>query len=104
MASPGDVEVAHDAGARRFVARAGGERGGGEIVGYIAYEPGDGGALDLLHTVVMPEHRGNGIGERLVRDALAHARESGARVIPSCPFVSAYLEDHPGDRDVVADP
>ena len=101
MASPGDVEVAHDAGARRFVARAGGERG--EIVGYIAYEPGDDGALDLLHTVVVPEHRGEGIGERLVRDAIAHARESGARVIPSCPFVGAYLDENPGDCDVVAD-
>ena len=96
---PGDVEIRHDAGARRFVARAGGERG--EIVGYIAYERADGDALDLLHTVVIPERRGEGVGEALVRSALAHAREAGARIIPSCPFVAAYVDEHPDERDVV---
>jgi hypothetical protein len=99
MASAGDadVRVEHEAGARRFVARE-----GRELVGYLAYEPAGAGVLDLQHTVVLPEARGQGIGEALVRAALAHAREAGAHVIPTCRFVAAHLESHPEDRDLVA--
>lgn len=95
MASAGDdIEVAHDAGARRFVARANGR---GEVLGYLAYEAAD-GALDLQHTVVMPDHRNQGIGESLVRAALDHARATDGRIVPTCPFVAAYLDEHPGER------
>lgn len=98
MASPGDADVEasveHDASGERFVARVDGEE-----VGFLEYAA-RGEALDLLHTVVLPESRGRGVGEALVRAALAHARSLGGRVIPSCPFVAAYFDGHPDERDV----
>jgi uncharacterized protein len=95
--SGGAVEVEHVEAGRRFEAQV-----DGETVGYLAYETDGDGLLDLTHTVVAPAARGQGVGEALVREALAHARARGARVIPSCAFVQEYLEGHPGDRALVA--
>lgn len=94
---PGDVEVARVAGARRFEARV-----DGEVLGYLSYEERGDGVIDLTHAVVAPAARGRGVGEALARGALAQLREAGARIIPTCPFVAEYLEEHPEDRDLVA--
>ena len=59
------------------------------------------GALYLLHTEVPSELRGDGQGGRLVRHALDTARAEGVRVVPLCPFVSAYLEKHPEYAELV---
>ena len=88
--------VEHDAGARRFVAHL------AEGDAYLAYEPRGHDTLDLQHTVVPEEARGRGVGESLVRAAIDHARRHNARIIPSCPFVDAYLADHPDARDLIA--
>ena len=55
----------------------------------------EGKVLDLVHTFVPPGHRGEGIGEALVEEALAHARSNGLQVRPSCPYVRSWLEEHP---------
>jgi uncharacterized protein len=93
----GDVEVERVDGSRRFEARL-----GGETVGYMSYERSADGVLELTHTVVAPEARGQGVGEALVREALGQIRASGERVIPSCPFVADYLKEHPDDEELVA--
>ena len=93
----GDVEVERVEGTRRFEARL-----GGETVGYMSYERSADGVLELTHTVVAPSARGQGVGEALVRAALDQIRESGERVIPSCPFVAEYLKEHPDDQALVA--
>lgn len=59
------------------------------------------GRLALIHTEVLPDREGKGIGSALVRHALDHARASGLRVIPMCPYVQRYLARHPEDDDIV---
>jgi uncharacterized protein len=54
--------------------------------------------LDLQHTEVPPSGRGKGVGDALVRAALAFARERGARVMATCPYVQAWLRRHPEER------
>jgi predicted GNAT family acetyltransferase len=54
-----------------------------------------GDVLDLTHTAVPQEEEGKGIGTMLARAALQHARARGLKVIPSCPFVHAYVRKHP---------
>ncbi|CAA9301961.1 MAG: hypothetical protein AVDCRST_MAG40-416 [uncultured Gemmatimonadaceae bacterium] len=88
--------IEHRAPDRRFVARL----DAGEA--YLAYEPVGERTLDLQHTVVPESARGAGVGEALVRAALDHARAHDQRVIPSCPFVAAWLEKHPEDQSLVA--
>ncbi len=74
----------------------------GDRVGQLAYRERD-GALVLIHTEVAEELEGQGLGTRLVADALADVRDRGVRVVPVCKFVVAYLDEHPADRDLVVD-
>lgn len=60
------------------------------------------GVIDLQHTETDEALRGRGVGEALVRAALAHARRAGLRVIPTCPFVRRWLARHPEEQDVIA--
>ena len=53
------------------------------------------GTIDLQHTEVPPADRNQGIADSLVRAALAYARERELRVIPSCPYVKAWLKRNP---------
>jgi predicted GNAT family acetyltransferase len=66
----------------------------------IAYHRRD-GVIDLLHTEVPPAAEGKGIAGALARYALEDARASGLRVIPSCPYVAAYIRRHPEYADLV---
>jgi predicted GNAT family acetyltransferase len=60
-----------------------------------------GDALDLTHTRVPKELEGQGYGAALAKTALAYARTKGLKVIPTCPFVSAYLRRHKDYADLV---
>lgn len=74
----------------------------GSADAYIEYVERGPTTLDLLHTVVPDEAQGQGIGTDLVDQVLRHARENGLHIVPSCPFVATYLENHPDQADLVA--
>ncbi|WP_010147459.1 GNAT family N-acetyltransferase [Serinicoccus profundi] len=69
-------------------------------IGYLSYALAD-GVLDLQHSVVDPAARGQGLGGRLVEEALQYARAEGLRVRPTCPFVPDYIAQHPEHADLV---
>ncbi len=94
--SGSDVPIAHDAAAHRFEADADGRKA------FLSYRQADAKTLDFEHTFVPPELRGRGLASRLVERGLAHAREHGLTVIPSCPFVADFLRSHPEWQDVQA--
>jgi uncharacterized protein len=54
--------------------------------------------IDLQHTEIPASGKGKGVGDALVRAALAHARERKLRVIATCPYVQAWLRRHPEER------
>jgi uncharacterized protein len=54
--------------------------------------------LDLQHTEVPRSARGQGVGEALVRTALAYAREHDFHVIVTCPYAQRWLREHPEER------
>ena len=68
----------------------------------LTYEDVGGGVLDLQHTVVPPEARGGGVGAALVHAAVAHARAQGVKLVPTCPYVAAWVARHPAEADVFA--
>lgn len=58
------------------------------------------GAMVLMHTVVPPAHRKQGVGAVLVKYVLDHARAHGLRIKVYCPFVAKYIKDHPEYADL----
>ena len=60
-----------------------------------------GGILVFVHTLVPEGARGQGVGSALAEAGLDYAREEGLKVIPECPFVAAYVSDHPETHDLI---
>jgi len=64
----------------------------------LVYAPFSEDIIDLQHTEVPPSGQGHGVGDALVRAALAYASERGLRVIATCPYVQGWLRRHPDER------
>lgn len=60
------------------------------------------GVVTFTHTLVPDALKGRGIGTRLIAAALADVRAKRLRVVPQCPFVAAYIDKHPAERDLLA--
>jgi uncharacterized protein len=96
MAETSEVQpVVHDARDLRFRIHLPGG------VAELAYVPLSETLLDLYSTWVPPEERGRRVADRLVRAALAHARERKMRVVPSCWYVRRWLDAHPEHGDLI---
>jgi predicted GNAT family acetyltransferase len=90
-----EVTVRDDPQLERFEVWLGDER-----AGFAAYHRQD-GVVTFTHTEVDDRFEGRGLGSTLVRGALDAARQSGAAVLPVCPFVRSWLRKHPDYVDLV---
>ncbi|HEY0011717.1 MAG TPA: GNAT family N-acetyltransferase [Allosphingosinicella sp.] len=90
-----DTDVRHDEAQRRFEIE---EEG---ATGFLTYMLQD-GRIVFTHTIVPPELEGRGIGSRIVKAGLDHARAEGLQVVPQCSFVRGYIERHEEYREVLA--
>jgi len=59
----------------------------------------NGKRFTLIHTEVPESLEGRGIGSKIVRAALEYARANDLTVVPRCPFVQAFLENHPDEAE-----
>ena len=89
------LDVRHEPARQRFAASVQGR----EAV--LEYRVAASGVLEYHHTFVPPAARGRGVASQLASFALAHAREQGYRVRPSCPFVARFVATHPEYADLV---
>lgn len=69
---------------------------------FISYKEQTDGVMNLLHTEVPESAKGKGIGGRLVQATLDMAKAEGKKVVPSCPFISDFIQQHPEYKSVVA--
>ena len=90
------IDLQHDEDGNRFVLRS-----SGEDVGLIEYRR-EGDVFDLLHTEVLPQGQGNGLGKVLVRETLDHIRADGGKVVATCPFVARFVDEHDEYADLVS--
>jgi len=81
-----DARVEHNEDRSRFDLFVDGRRGG-----YLTYEI-NGGCLDIQHTVVSPELRGNKLGEVLVGAATEFAQSKGLSIVPSCSYAKKIMK------------
>jgi predicted GNAT family acetyltransferase len=91
-----DFEVHRDDARHRYHAEIDGHQA------EIRFVPAGDHVLDFQHTQVAPELRGRGVADVLVRHALEDVRSRGERIIPTCPFVKAFVARHPEFRSLVA--
>ena len=52
------------------------------------------GLIAFIHTEVDQAFEGHGVASTLIQDALEDARRRGLAVLPFCPFVNAYIQEH----------
>lgn len=73
----------------------------GELAGFSAYELDD-KRIVFTHTEVDDRFEGHGVGSKLARAALDDVRAEGTRrVVPRCPFIKSWIEEHPDYSDLV---
>lgn len=73
----------------------------GDDLGFTAYDRAD-GVITFTHTEVDSDLRERGLGSRLVAGALDAVRTgSQDRVVAECPFVSAFIDEHPDYADLL---
>jgi predicted GNAT family acetyltransferase len=75
----------------------------GQVLGIIDYRQ-DGDRIEMHHTQTAPAYRGQGIAAKLVGSALEDVRARNQHVVPSCWYVAEYIEAHPEQHDLLAQP
>lgn len=70
-------------------------REGGRKVGELTYVWAGDDRFIIDHTWVHPDLRGRGVGQALVKAAVAYARTEGVAVTPQCPYAAAEFARHP---------
>lgn len=68
----------------------------------LVYRQPDDRVLDLTHTYVPPEARGEDVGDALVTQAVAYARRHDLRITPTCPFTKTWFERNPQEQDLLS--
>ncbi len=72
----------------------------GEIVGRAVYRLKD-DVVVFTHTETAPSMQGQGIANVLAGRALDAVAASGRKLVPQCPFISAYIRRHPEYADLI---
>lgn len=55
-------------------------------------------SIHFTHTETPYALQGKGVASRLIRGALASAKERGLKIVPRCSFVADYMAKHPEFR------
>ena len=72
----------------------------GTLAGFAQYRDMNGTRV-FTHTEVFPAFEGNGLGSTLIKYGLDDVKANGMRLVGLCPFVDAYLREHPGYEDLI---
>lgn len=91
----GNVPVTHNEEAGRFEVLVDGQRG---LLTYRRFPD----RIVFDHTEVPKPLEGQGLAAKLSRVALDFARANHLRVVPLCPYVSAFIRKHPEYQNLVS--
>ena len=95
MTTTPTLEISERPAERRFEAHA-----NGELVGFVDYIPLP-GKIIATHTEVFDQFESMGYASQLVRGMIEQLRADGRLLQPLCPYISAWLDRHPDQADIV---
>lgn len=91
-----DITVADNPDQNRYEARI-----GGALAGFSVYRLAT-DQITFVHTEVDPKFEGKGVGSAIARFALGEVQAAGERsVVPECPFIKAWIDQHPDYQSLV---
>ena len=67
-----------------------------ETVAEVTFYEIENGVYNIDHTFVDDSLRGQGIGSKLVQEAVNTIKEKGAQIQATCPFASKWLKENAG--------
>ena len=73
----------------------------GTFAGFTQALDRGGDVVDMPHTVVFDEFEGQGLASQLVTGALDDLRSQGQKIVPTCPYVAAFVEKHSDYADLL---
>lgn len=59
------------------------------------------GKMYLDATYTPEEHRGKGVGTKMMEAAINYAKERKLSIVPICPFAVEYFKRHPEYKDML---
>lgn len=92
---PTNTQVRHDPERRRFTLVL-----DGQDIGFTEYVR-KGGRYMFVHTEIDPAFGGRGLGTILAQGAMDAMRAEQARIVPLCPFIARWIDNHPDYGDLV---
>lgn len=72
----------------------------GKRIAEMTYSKAGTERIIIDHTEVADEARGEGLGKKLVYEAVEYARENDLNILPLCPFARSVFSKDPDIRDV----
>lgn len=90
-----NINVEHDRINQRFTVDISGR------LARLEYKMRGEDTIDLLSTFVPREHRKKGIAREIVTTGLQYARKNNLKVIPTCSYVEAFIEENEEYKDLV---
>jgi uncharacterized protein len=91
-----EAEIVHAPDQNRYELRL-----NDKLIGLAAYRIHK-GRIALTHTEVEPSCEGRGFGSRLAAAALDDAARKGLEVVPLCPFIAHFIDEHPEYEPLLA--
>jgi len=77
------------------------ENGHVAFADYNRTESAEGSVVVIPHVEAPEALRGTGAAGRLMEGIVAHAREEGFKIVPTCPYAAAWFQRHPAESDLV---
>ena len=65
-----------------------------ETIAEVTFYEIENGVYNIDHTFVDDSLRGQGIGSKLVQEAVKKIEDKGAQIEATCPFANKWLEEH----------
>lgn len=73
----------------------------GKNIAEMTYSKAGSDKIIIDHTEVDESLKGQGVGYKLVEEAVNYAREKDVKILPLCPFAAAVFKKHEAYNDVL---